>query len=116
MNEHRPHPEEHGPHRTCPAGEVERELVPPAGIEPATSTLGKSRSIRLSYGGLGEGVYLSQGEPSKPERLHPRDAEVAFVRRPRRKTGAERAGSRRLYPPVEPPARTASFRPRWRTT
>jgi len=34
-------PEERGPRRTCPMGEVERELVPPAGIEPATSTLGK---------------------------------------------------------------------------
>lgn len=32
-------------------------LVPPAGIEPATSTLGKSRSIRLSYGGSGARVY-----------------------------------------------------------
>lgn len=37
--------------------QVVLELVPPARIEPATSALGKLRSILLSYGGLDPGVY-----------------------------------------------------------
>jgi hypothetical protein len=43
-------------------------LVPPARIEPATSTLGKLRSILLSYGGLGPGVYpgIAQGSTEPP--------------------------------------------------
>lgn len=40
------------------------ELVPPAGVEPATPTLGKSCSILLSYGGSGGAVYPLAAGPS----------------------------------------------------
>ena len=41
-------------------------LVPPAGVEPAACPLGRGRSIRLSYGGVGDGVYPHVAEPSTP--------------------------------------------------
>lgn len=44
-----------------------RELVPPAGIEPATCPLGKGCSILLSYGGLHPGVYRAGARPSTGE-------------------------------------------------
>ncbi len=34
-----------------------RQVVPPAGVEPAACPLGRGRSIRLSYGGLHARVY-----------------------------------------------------------
>jgi len=116
MSNHSPcAPEERGPHRTCPAGEVERELVPPAGIEPATSTLGKSRSIRLSYGGLGGGFYWPQGAPSKPDRRLLREACSVWPRHPSGATSAELASSRRDIL-TKRPVRSASLRPSWRHT
>lgn len=116
MSNHSPYaPEERGPHRTCPTGEVERELVPPAGIEPATSTLGKSRSIRLSYGGLGGGFYLPQGASSKPDRSLLRMACSTRSRHSSGATSAELASSRRDFL-TKRPVRSASFRHPWRST
>lgn len=90
-------------------------VVPPAGIEPATSTLGKSRSIRLSYGGSGEGFYGPQGRRSKPERLQLPSAGVAFERPPCGRSNVQLGGAS-LPVLAEQAPQVRSLRPRWQPT
>lgn len=56
------------PYRPLPASEFGLEVVPPAGVEPATCPLGRGRSIRLSYGGEDSRVYPAADRPSTTRR------------------------------------------------
>lgn len=56
------------PDQPGPASGFGLEVVPPAGVEPATCPLGRGRSIRLSYGGEDSRVYPAADRPSTTRR------------------------------------------------
>lgn len=65
MSKHPTHREDaHDPDRANFPLDFGLEVVPPAGVEPATCPLGRGRSIRLSYGGEDSRVYPAADRPS----------------------------------------------------